>query len=585
MPLIPLVPLDPAQLHGAEAGFRALGGLDTATCPAGFAPAAESLRITSYPTPFALEQATRSLTRQDQRSHPLVKGSTALIHAIFGGLYHVDWIAPSELEVGASAPAAAGAKVGGPRPTGLRTALEVFLGDRKRIGLIRSPELGLVGLVMSDGLVVLGANRITNVDDIVKSIRTHDRLRPTVAYLIRQSLAQLESLDDTDESAGTKAQLRLALEGAGPPAESVDLVEDIRAIGPFYAHRNEAGTRLTSHFFWLVRAPGFTLRFARCLALPPGDVTRQRLSLIFRASPLATVRACSGELGDGLADVVPDTLPSGVPDVELLAKSAQTDRYRSHLEATRVRLGGTLTDALVNAPHRLSDVARAFAAYAPEAIGEAAHRRLSPAFRDAFVAAGREPRLSRTAVQALIAVRKAFALVSKTPDEPDIVYIEEADGIVVGDLSRLGLALLAAFAPLSSDRPAVAVVRGATGPTFFDLDGDPLIDPGSDFPLEVSALIARGPEDVDAKAWCRRVATLQRFLSSYSASARVSDGLAGLADAAAQAIVGRLLDRAGKPRELVFGVVAGTVGTPETDRTLDLLSRGKLSILRDVYGR
>jgi len=562
MPITAVVPIDGAVITVAtETGFSAPPGLQQV--PKSLRPTRAGLNPSSFPSPLALYEATALALGQDWRE-PLSSASELLLKGLVAGTLDFRWVSLDRIH-----------------SPNLKSVLNAY--TQHRIGLITRGNQ-VVGYLTGDMVPTLAGSLVPGA--LANDGRLQQQLGVGPNFPEGQVAALLDAVKQGVCRAGTWspsiAWMRLidrVIEGA--VLTPVNLQTDVRSIGPFRPAGSPA-----SDVYLLSYAPGFVNALAALVCgqvqPPPQGATRFSATA---GTATATFELHHGnaaaaiDLGEGNASIL-GAPPASVRIAEIGTSQVMT-QLGTHIRDLKARVG-TLSDAVVAEPWRLSDIGRLLALFAPDGQSPL---KFSPAWTE-FVRRQATPMLlTAPAVKSLEQRGLAFILEPTSGSQkPSLAFIETVprqDGThaLVGDLSSLGLALYAAFSG----------ARLVAGFGFADDEGNPVFDTGhADFPITHPEAITTwwttghrvGKCATSPNQAAQQVATLQRFLRSLAPYGQAPSPLDRLSTAAATAFARRILGDAAADSLSAPG--AGTLATA-SPTLVPLEGYGSLQVRRDAF--
>jgi hypothetical protein len=571
---VPLVPLTPNLVNApSQPGFVAPNGLSVLQTD--WKPAPQQIRLSSFPTPLAVLDATRLALEEPAttaRQSEFALASEILLSGLVQGIYGLRWLPLAEIDANA-----------------FRTSLKVaWRGSThcERIGLIERtafdsagnrlpPEV--VGVVVDDLVPAVSARFIDGEGVNLTALRQHVVQvgdRPDVAAaLLRAVREPLERSAQWQPNQYRWMALVDRVIAKARASVTVDLCEDVRSAGPFHVPvpRSDGAGDERQSLYVLCSAPGFAKRLANALLLRPrtaadagGSAGLLEFVRTGSAQATATFTVCSAralpslELGEGCVAWLDASGPPLAPPQarQMLGADALrpgTDLER-HVRAIHGQLQG-VDDVALNAATRLTDVARVVALYAPEFVGWSRAVDYSPRYDLWASIEGHGARPSKAYLADAVVRGRAFVLepASTTVNAAAAVFLEDAptpNGAgksEIADLSVIGLALWMAFNATPDPTDTWGARWSSFGPV--TTGGAPLLDTKDSFALTVPTALSAFFADVDAQARIRsRAATLQRFLRAYPAG---GVGFSALLALGARRFVHRVLGSEGDVDALV----------------------------------
>ena len=598
MTKVPLIPLD---IEGAsDQGLFTPKGLKT-ECPGELTPKPTNIDPASVPSPLALSEATTVLLepQQDSQSdgmaldpeadnHPLVEGAELLLHGLVSGDLRLRWVSIRDLDSGALTKS-------------LRNTFPHEDDLPFRLGLVLEPgesnsreDDTVWGYVGPNSIPTLAGAQYDQVGVLRNNINNTDTEDAIVATLLARIRRPLERRGDWLGSVQFPWMVLFErlIDRLGPPdRDKVDLVEDVRSFGPFafeVPHPDKDNVTLRRSTYLLGYAPGFPKRLARSMTgrfVTPDDEdgTNGRRQLqddsgrnVAWFHDTAGASIDDPYLGEGCPAYVTHSIPEKLPPVTQLGESECFHFFeRDHLSHFKNALG-PLTDAIQEQPHRVSDVVRAVARYAPEAIDESQPLCFSPICESYFENAGQQLRPNAAELESLVEGGGAFLLEPSDEDRDLAAFVEH--GTVdpaqeqhdIGDLSRLGTALWKAFNGANYD-PDIG---------FYDQSGKPLLDTGVEaFPIAAGKPVRDWWDDRShVQDTSERLATLQRFRAAYQAGEEANQE-ARFLEAAVEAFLARLPS----DYDALMEPLEGTRLTADQPRVVELDHYSELEIVTDPF--
>ncbi|MBU0553224.1 hypothetical protein KJ940_17270 [Myxococcota bacterium] len=576
-----LVPLPPNAIGTLPtSGFFAPPQLNNNAAPdrppADWIPKSDGLRISSFPTPLAINEATQLALKntldndpniaQIATNHPLVEASKLLLQGLVCGKFTFRWI-----------------DIEGIKSDALKSAiLSVRRGASVRVGLIFHGA-DLWGYIVDDIVPCLAGYKqdklkLAQLRQIMADYGPRAARTKALLSVIRAALAR-----SGDWEPSRHAWMRLfdlVLEGFADQA--TDTILDVRSLGPFEV---EVGDKKERRVIYLLSdSDGFTTRLAHSLGctarLPDEPKGRPNyLTFAFGQDNLAYFQKTSGQktsaylLGEGCAEWVADPIPRSAQRFDQISESVK-NLFSGHIDQLKSD-GQRLTQLVTSQPFALSDIGRALALYAPNVLGELTPMHWTPRFKDYMSKNNITLAPSEEVLDALQAKGWAFRLPPDgASDKPSLAFIEggfpAASKEIVGDLSELGLTLWLIFEG----------ARWIDGFGFIDQEGEPLFET-DDEAFELLTLI-------EIEGWLKahqdqeithRLATLQRFIKSYS---QPSSDLEQLCLLAAKAFAVRVLGDV----EIVEALIAQGGGAilPRSNQAERVVipGYGRFSPMRDI---
>ncbi len=610
MAFVPLIPLTPNLVNApSQPGFVAPKGISA--LPSDWKPAPQQIRLASFPTPLAVLDATR-LALEEPADTPhqseFAQAAELLLAGIVQGIYTVRWVPIAEL----SAPA-------------LRTSLTVAWrehGHKSRIGLIERsgfdpagqrlpPEL--VGVVVDDLVPAVAARFVEGQTVNLTPLRQHLSLgggqRPdVVAALLRVVRDPLQRAGQWLPNQFRWMALFDRLIGLAKASINIDIGEDIRSVGPFYVpvSASTKGDAVEDQRLYLpCHAPGFARRLANALLLgqrTPADAGGRAGHVEFiragQAQAAAAFEICSArplpaiELGEGCATWLDTTgaYPTAPQARQLLDADALKpgSDFERHVRLVQTQLAG-VDDVVLNAPTRLTDIARVVALYVPELVGWSRAVDLSPRYERWATEQRQGARPSKAYLTDAVGRARAYVLdpAASGSNAAAAVFLEDApvhggeNRNEIADLSTIGLALWMAFNAAPKEQSstdldtwgarwsALGVVNG---------NGKVLLATNEEFVLTIPEYLDGFFRDASAVASVRkRTATLQRFLRAYPPGKPALEGLLGLG---ARRFVQRVLGTEAD----VESILAPGVGVPPGPAfTLTTSDYGSAAVFPDAF--
>ena len=556
---IPLLHLPIAQPTAVQHGLFPIG--DGIAIPAGWEPKASAYHPHAIPTPFSRAEATRlvmgaSLGDPEAQDHPLYLGFKWLLLGVVAGIVRVE---PADLESDDF--------------DNLGSALLQVDPQARYLGVLRDAQsLAPLGATYRSCLFWLGAR----VDDVALNALAA-RVRPNLerattlladwrAALERKKLWNPEVVD-------WQAGVNSVLGDASPSPDLGELGANAAMVGPVWLEvptGDATAPKRCEPIYVPVLSPDLAKRFIGLCRFPPRVETSE-------AGRFIVFRDARGAQGDALARI---PLPSGGARSDALAVGGGT----LELLPAPVQLSPVSERLHLDGPEGLVELLtpiRAVLAERGREVDRANVEACPPLYPDpirilkraglwadqgaAAVLHSTQARLklaqSGLALPGPDAAREQGGAALSLGDGGSIVFVEGVGKVEVFDLRALGYVLWSVF---------IGAVESSEG-TLIDFDsGAPVMAAKGGHPLEPEAAVYERVAGSPDREAAQRLATLQRFVASYSGKTGPASTLGQAASAFATWAYGLPV------------LASGRVGAPEVRfRVRDV----ELALFRDTMGR